>query len=113
MTPWYKSKQFYFNVLTVVISLAAAFGFQEFTPDPRTAVIAQLLVAVINVALRFAFPSDPPPARLEKTKSGAPVAPTDGIIQPPTRTHQTPNRQASAIFAGLTLSIIAGIALAT
>jgi hypothetical protein len=55
--PWYKSKQFWFNILAVVVTIATAFGFDSFAPDPRYLLIAQLAIAVINVVLRFAFGS--------------------------------------------------------
>jgi len=114
MTPWYRSKQFWFNILTVVITLATAFGFESFTPDPRTLVIAQLLIAVINVVLRFAFPSQPPPAHLERTKSGA------SDFRPPATPHAGPragayrrtNLTAALTFAVATISLVAAIAFA-
>ena len=105
MTPWYTSKQFWFNALTVIVAVAAAFGFREFTPDPRAAVIAQLLVAIANVALRFAFPSSPPPAGLEQTKAGV------WDFQPPARTFRRANITATLIFSALTLSVLAGLAV--
>ena len=105
MTPWYKSKQFWFNVLTVIVAVAAAFGFDDFEPDARTIVIAQLAAAAVNVALRFAFPSSPPPARLERTKSGA------WDFKPPSRTYATANRTAALTFAAVSLSTLAALLL--
>lgn len=106
MTPWYTSKQFWFNVLTALVIVAAAFGFESFTPDARTVVIAQLVVAVINVVLRFAVPSQPPTARVELAKNGA------WDPQAPTGAYRRANITAAATFAVTTISIAAAILLA-
>lgn len=109
MTPWYKSKQFYFNVLTVLITVAAAFGFQEFTPDPRAAVIAQLLVAIVNVVLRFAFPSPPP--SVATPKGAALLLPQPGEGRGGLPIYRATNIRAALGFAALTLAVVTGIAL--
>jgi hypothetical protein len=54
MKSWFLSKTIWFNVLTIVIAIAAHFGW---TPDPAlTATVANGLVAVapvVNIFLRF------------------------------------------------------------
>ena len=59
MKEWYKSKTLWFGVLTVVVGVATAFGFAEFSPDPEQAKligsIVTIAVGVINVVLRKYF----------------------------------------------------------
>ncbi len=50
---WYKSKVFWFNVLALVVMLASAFGFGDFTPDPQWVEIGGVLITIINLILRF------------------------------------------------------------
>lgn len=107
MIPWYKSKQFWFNVLTLVIAVATAFGFESFTPDARIVVIAPLIIAAINVLLRFVLPTPPPPAHLERTKSGV------CDFQPPHATYRRTNATAGITVATLGLAIAAALAIVT
>ncbi len=55
--PWYKSKTLGFALLTVVVGIAAFFGFQEFEPDPELSGIITasitIAVAAINAILRY------------------------------------------------------------
>ena len=52
--PWYLSKTVWFNALTVIVAVAAYYGW---TPDPKLMnTIAQALVAIapfVNIFLRF------------------------------------------------------------
>jgi hypothetical protein len=48
------SKTFWFNVLALVVTIATAFGFGSFQPDPKTAEYALVAVTIINLLLRFA-----------------------------------------------------------
>jgi hypothetical protein len=54
MKPWYLSKTVWFNALTVIVAVAAYYGW---TPDPTLAnTIAKALVAIapiVNIFLRF------------------------------------------------------------
>lgn len=51
--PFYQSKTFWFNALFVIVSLAGFFGFTEYQPDANTAELAAVLIAVVNLVLRF------------------------------------------------------------
>ena len=50
---WYKSKVFWFNVISLVVMVAGAFGFAEFQPDEQWVQIGGVLISVINLILRF------------------------------------------------------------
>jgi hypothetical protein len=54
MKAFYESKTFWFNALTVVLAIAAYFGFGEFQADPKALELGSVIVAVINIVLRFA-----------------------------------------------------------
>ena len=54
MKAFYESKTFWFNALTVILAIAAYFGFGEFQADPRALELGTVIVGVINIALRFA-----------------------------------------------------------
>ena len=53
MKPFYQSKTFWFNILFVIVAVAGFFGFTEYQPDANTAELAAVLIAVINLVLRF------------------------------------------------------------
>lgn len=53
MKPFYQSKTFWFNILFVLVAVAGYFGFTEYQPDANTAELAAVLIAVINLILRF------------------------------------------------------------
>ena len=50
---FWESKVFWFNVLALIVVVAGAFGFGEFSPDPKVPEYALVAVTVINVILRF------------------------------------------------------------
>jgi len=53
MKPWYLSKTFWFNVLYLVLGVATYFGWLDFKPDTNTIELASVVVAVINIILRY------------------------------------------------------------
>ena len=59
----FQSRTFYFNVLALVVAIAAAFGYSGDLPD-GWAVYVPSIIAVINVVLRL----------LVKQRIGGPVA---------------------------------------
>ena len=52
--PFYQSKVFWFNILFVIVALAGFFGFTDYKPSADVSELAAVLIAVINLALRFA-----------------------------------------------------------
>jgi len=50
---WYKSKTFWFNMLTLLVVVGSGLGYAGFEPDPEIQVIGAGLVAVVNLALRL------------------------------------------------------------
>jgi hypothetical protein len=61
---FWKSKTFWFNVLALVVIIAQAFGFAEFSPDARLAEYGAVAVTIINLILRFVTAQ---PVSLSKT----------------------------------------------
>lgn len=53
MKPWYYSKTLWFNLLAGVVSVAGLFGFNTFVPDSGTVEIIGVVVAAVNILLRF------------------------------------------------------------
>lgn len=53
MKPFYESKTFWFNILFLLGSIAAYFGFGDFKPSNDTVELAGVVVGVVNVILRF------------------------------------------------------------
>lgn len=53
MKAFYTSKTFWFNALTVIVAVAAYFGFGDFNPNGDTVELGAVIVAVINIILRF------------------------------------------------------------
>lgn len=53
MKAFYESKTFWFNVLFGVIAIAGIFGFAEFQPSADTLEIVGVIVAAVNIVLRF------------------------------------------------------------
>ena len=51
--PFYESKTFWFNALFVVVALAGYFGFTDYKPDASTSELTAVLIAVVNLVLRF------------------------------------------------------------
>lgn len=51
--PFYQSRTFWFNALFVIVALAGYFGFTDYQPDANTAELAAVLIAVVNLVLRF------------------------------------------------------------
>ena len=108
---WYKSKQFWFNVLAVIITIATAFDFDTFTPDPRILVISQALIAVVNVILRFALPSNVPSLPFAKSADPATHQTTLAIEYAQAKTKHA-NRKAAIVYTALAFIALAGTALA-
>ena len=50
---FYKSKVFWFNVLSVVVLVANAFGFVEFEVASESSDLAMFIILGVNLALRF------------------------------------------------------------
>jgi hypothetical protein len=50
---FYQSKTILFNALFLVLSVAAYFGFADFMPNDKMQDLAAVIVAVINIYLRF------------------------------------------------------------
>ena len=53
MKMWYESKTLWFNILYGVVAIAGLVGFVEYVPSADTVEIVGVLVAAINIALRF------------------------------------------------------------
>lgn len=53
MKAFYESKTFWFNALFLLLGVAAYFGFGDFKPDSNTVELTSVVVAVINIILRF------------------------------------------------------------
>ncbi len=51
--PFYQSKTFWFNILFVIVSLAGYFGFTGYQPSVDVSELVAVLIAVINLVLRF------------------------------------------------------------
>jgi len=50
---FWQSKVFWFNVVALIVVVAGAFGFGEFSPDPEVVEYGVVVVTVINLVLRF------------------------------------------------------------
>jgi len=50
---WYQSKTFWFNILALIVAIAAGFGYTGKLPV-EWAVFVPAIVALINLILRFA-----------------------------------------------------------
>ena len=50
---YWKSKTLWFNVLTLAVIIAEAFGYVDFVPNEDIAEYATALVTIINVILRI------------------------------------------------------------
>lgn len=53
--PFYLSKTLWFNLLFVMVAIAAYFGFVDFKPEANVVELAAVLVSVINLILRLFF----------------------------------------------------------
>ncbi len=49
---WYESKTLWFNILALVVAIAAAFGYTGELP-PEWSIFVPAIVAIINIALRI------------------------------------------------------------
>ena len=56
---WYESKTFWFNLLFLLVTVAAPvlghFGWADFQPDAIWVTIGGVLVTVVNLVLRLVF----------------------------------------------------------
>lgn len=54
--PWYQSKGLAWAALTIVVGIASAFGFAQYSPDPATqqvmSAIILVIVGAVNAYLR-------------------------------------------------------------
>jgi len=50
---FWRSKTFWFNLISLLVSVAGAFGFAEFEPSPEVGQIALVIVTLANLGLRF------------------------------------------------------------
>ena len=50
---FYASKTLWFNVLSILVLAAMAFGFGDFAPDPGLMALAAAVLNAVNIALRF------------------------------------------------------------
>ena len=50
---FWKSKVFWFNVLGLIVLVANAFGFAQFTPDTEINDLAMFIILGVNLSLRF------------------------------------------------------------
>jgi hypothetical protein len=46
------SKTFWFNLLALIVLVANAFGFAEFSRDPAVDQYALIIITLVNIALR-------------------------------------------------------------
>lgn len=53
MIPFYRSKTFWFSLLTIVTAVAGLFGFADFRPTANVQDVLLLVVGIVNLALRF------------------------------------------------------------
>lgn len=51
--PFYESKVFWFNILAGIIAVAGIFGFGDYKPSADVLEIIGIVVAAINIILRF------------------------------------------------------------
>jgi hypothetical protein len=58
MKPFYQSKTLWFNLLTILVAVAALFGWDTFEPSATTQEIVLLAVGVINLILRLLTKSE-------------------------------------------------------
>lgn len=52
---WWKSKTLWFNILALIVAVAAGLGFSEFQAEPWVGGVATAVVTVINLVLRLWF----------------------------------------------------------
>ena len=53
MKAFYESKTFWFNVLALIVAVAGVFGFANWQPDQNMVEIIGVVVAAVNIVLRF------------------------------------------------------------
>ena len=53
MKPWFKSKTFWLQILTLVLGVLAVVGQSELIPPKTVLVITSLVVPIVNVFLRW------------------------------------------------------------
>ena len=49
---WYLSKTMIFNILALIVAVAAAFGYADFIPSPESGQIAVVIITLVNLILR-------------------------------------------------------------
>ena len=53
MKSFWKSKTFYFGLLSIVVGVAGLFGYGDFVPDSNIIEYGEILNGLIVIALRF------------------------------------------------------------
>lgn len=53
MKPFYRSKTFWFNLLSLLVIIASNFGYEGFTPDMWVNELGTVIILTVNLALRF------------------------------------------------------------
>lgn len=50
---FWKSKTFWFNLLSMLVVIAMSFGYGSFVPDPAAGEYATVIITIVNIVLRF------------------------------------------------------------
>ncbi len=50
---FWKSKTFWFNLLALLLAVAASQGYGAFTPDAQVGEYATVIITLMNIVLRF------------------------------------------------------------
>ena len=57
--PWYQSKTIWLNIFALIILVADGLGFAGFTPDPWVPEVGGIILAVLNILLRYVHTEQP------------------------------------------------------
>ena len=53
MKKFYQSKTFWFFLLSLLVTVASAFGFADFVPDEAFGQVGVAIISVVGIILRF------------------------------------------------------------